>query len=256
MLTIGELAKQVGLRTSALRYYEKEKLIKPASRSESGYRQYTQEAITRVQMIQRAQRLGFSLADIRQLLTGWDTGDLSDQALIQTAETRYHALEKKVTEIMVLQHELGLFMQDLQSDQPSSVNRDISSFERLLERVCANPTIQFSTSFTMDLLMNTAGCNLTSAPGKKIIDRLRGQHTHVWKENDKYYSLFVSTDPQVGAALEELAQLEADCEAHEKLVPEFSTEEEGYLFVAGGENGFIFARLFMALESEERTPIS
>ena len=38
MLTIGELAKRAGLRTSALRYYEREGLLEPAERTEAGYR--------------------------------------------------------------------------------------------------------------------------------------------------------------------------------------------------------------------------
>ena len=44
MLTIGELARRVGLRTSALRYYEKEGLLEPTERSEAGYRLYAPEA--------------------------------------------------------------------------------------------------------------------------------------------------------------------------------------------------------------------
>ncbi len=68
MLTIGKLAKLVGLRTSALRYYEAEGLLFPNGRSESGYRLYKPEAARRLYLIQRAQRLGFSLANIRTLL--------------------------------------------------------------------------------------------------------------------------------------------------------------------------------------------
>ena len=53
-LTIGELAKQTGLRTSALRYYEQEGLLSPADRTEAGYRLYAPDSLDTVRLIQRA----------------------------------------------------------------------------------------------------------------------------------------------------------------------------------------------------------
>ena len=91
-LTIGQLAKQMGVRTSTLRYYEKEGLITPDGRSDAGYRLYKPEAAQTIQLIQRAQRVGFSLADIKALLASWTSGDLSNQKLIETAEARFLAL--------------------------------------------------------------------------------------------------------------------------------------------------------------------
>lgn len=101
-----------------------------------------------------------------------------------------------------------------------------------------------------DWLLSQSGCILTSITGQQLLDRLRGQHIHVWQENDTYHILIVSRDPDVGSALQELAQLEATCEAHNHLIPECTYNDEGYLFVAKGENAFIYARLFMALEAE------
>ena len=99
MLTIGQLARRVGLRPSALRYYEAEGLLTPGDRTEAGYRLYTPEAADTVRLIQRAQRLGFSLAEIRALLTAWRAGDLDDAALLATAEARYLALELSLIHI-------------------------------------------------------------------------------------------------------------------------------------------------------------
>ena len=112
-LTIGELAKQTGLRTSALRYYEQEGLLSPADRTEAGYRLYAPDSLDTVRLIQRAQRLGFSLAEIRTLLGAWQAGRLDDEAVLTTAESRHLALEREVTELRVRQHELELFLQDL-----------------------------------------------------------------------------------------------------------------------------------------------
>lgn len=249
MLTIGQLAKQVNVKTSTLRYYEKEGLIQPNGRSEAGYRLYNPEAAQKIHLIQRAQRLGFSLADIRPLLHAWETGNLDDESVIQTAENRYLALEEQITRRLVQQHELALFLQDLHRRQETAVSPD-SAFDQLLARVCAGPDVQAQARFMFDWLLNQAGCILTSTSGKQLLDQLRGQHIHVWQEDDAYHILIVSSDPDVGKALQELAQLEATCEAHNQLIPKFTYDDEGYLFVAKGENAFIYARLFIALEGE------
>ena len=249
MLTIGQLADRVGVRTSTLRYYEQEELLAPDGRSEAGYRLYKAEAEQKLRFIQRAQRLGFSLADIRTLLRGWETGNLSDEAIIETAKDRYHALEKQVTEQLVLQHELELFLQDLSNrdEQPAAAD---SSFDRLLARICANPVAQPPAKTMLDWLTQYTGCVLTSRAGQAILDKLRGQHVHIWQEDGAYHILIVSDDPAVAQALEELATLEAHCQTHSHPTPELIYNDEGYLFIARGDNAFVFARLFLALEQD------
>lgn len=249
LLTIGQVAKQVNVRTSTLRFYEKEGLLQPNGRSDSGYRLYHPDAVQKIHLIQRAQRLGFSLADIRPLLQTWETGRLDDEAVLKTAENRYLALEEQITRRLVQQHELALFLQDLHRRQETAVSPD-SAFDQLLARVCASPELQSQAHFMFSWLLSQAGCILTSTAGKQLLDRLRGQHIHIWQEEDAYHILIVSNDPKVGNALQELAQLEATCKVHNHPVPEFTYNDEGYLFVAQGENAFIYAKLFMALEVE------
>jgi DNA-binding transcriptional MerR regulator len=244
-LTIGQLAKKVGVRTSTLRFYEDEGLLIPSDRTEAGYRIYSMEAIHRIEMIHRAQRLGFSLSDIRPLLDGWDAGDLSNQTILEIAENRYLALEKQVTERLVLQHELELFLQDLNKRKKNDTPDN--AFDRLLERVCADPTQKSSARFMLDWLMEQAGCNLTTEAGRKILNQLQGQHIHVWQDGDTYRILFVTDDPQVEQALRELAELESNCDTHANTDSHFNHDDEGYLFTAKGEFAFIFARLFLVL---------
>lgn len=69
MLTIGRLAKLSGVGTDAIRYYEREGLLTPACKTEAGYRLYTDDARRRLAFIKHAQRCGFSLAEIHELLT-------------------------------------------------------------------------------------------------------------------------------------------------------------------------------------------
>lgn len=256
MLTIGELAKRAGLRPSALRYYEEQGLLAPTERTEAGYRLYDTQAEQTLRFIQRAQRLGFSLDDIRTLLKGWHKGDLSDETIIETAEARYLALERQVTQLLVLQHELELFLQDMrQKVNGGPPQPDASLFHHFLDRICPNPLNQPAETM-LDWMMAYTGCMLTTERGQELLDRLRGQHVHIWQEGGDYHILVVSDDPATGAALEALAQLEADCQAqaHTHQAPEFLHQDEGYLLIAKGNHGFLFARLFLALEKENRTP--
>ena len=68
MFQIGELAKRWGVTADTLRFYEKNALIQPAGRSDSGYRLYSVENQKQVAFILKAKDLGLSLEEIRELL--------------------------------------------------------------------------------------------------------------------------------------------------------------------------------------------
>ncbi len=68
MFTIGKLAAQAGLSIDAIRYYEKEKLLRPARKTDAGYRLYDENALRRIRFIKQGQHCGFSLGEIRELL--------------------------------------------------------------------------------------------------------------------------------------------------------------------------------------------
>ena len=67
-LTIGELAKAVGVPTSTIRYYERAGLLKPSGRTASNYRLYSDESLHRLRFIRAAQASGFALEDVTALL--------------------------------------------------------------------------------------------------------------------------------------------------------------------------------------------
>jgi MerR family mercuric resistance operon transcriptional regulator len=68
-LKIGELAVRAAVNFQTLRFYEREKLLPEPPRLSSGYRAYPNSAVRRVRFIKRAQDLGFTLAEIRELLS-------------------------------------------------------------------------------------------------------------------------------------------------------------------------------------------
>ena len=72
-LTIGEVARRAGIRTSALRYYESIGLL-PAPRRVNGRRRYDPAAIQMLSVIQLAQQAGFTIAEIQTLFHGFAAG--------------------------------------------------------------------------------------------------------------------------------------------------------------------------------------
>lgn len=72
--TIGETALASGVPAETIRFYEKQGLLRRASRSGGGYRQYLAEDVQRLRFIRRAKDLGFSLKDIAELLELRDGG--------------------------------------------------------------------------------------------------------------------------------------------------------------------------------------
>lgn len=68
-LTIGKLAKKSNVNIATIRYYEKRGLIETPSRTESGYRIFSPGTITDIKMIKRAQNLGFTLKEIKKIIS-------------------------------------------------------------------------------------------------------------------------------------------------------------------------------------------
>lgn len=67
-IRIGEFARACAVSRDTLRYYERERLLPPPQRSASGYRLYRREDASRVRFVRRAQAMGLTLDDIRELL--------------------------------------------------------------------------------------------------------------------------------------------------------------------------------------------
>ncbi len=76
-LGIGALAKRAGVRIDTVRYYERSGLLAPTSRLASGYRRYSEAELMKLRFIRRAQALGFSLKEIRELLALSEARDVA-----------------------------------------------------------------------------------------------------------------------------------------------------------------------------------
>lgn len=90
MYTIGKVAALADVSADTLRYYEKEGLIAPISRTAASYRLYNDEALRRIRFIKHAQHCGFALSDVKELLTLKNTENAC------CGDVRSLAIEKKL----------------------------------------------------------------------------------------------------------------------------------------------------------------
>ena len=103
---IGEVARQTGLSIHTIRFYEAEGLLAEAPRSESGYRVYPPGTVGQLKFIKKAQELGFSLDEIRELLI------LKDKSTDACSHVKSLVTEK-LASIRTKQRELESMERDL-----------------------------------------------------------------------------------------------------------------------------------------------
>lgn len=103
--TIGFTAKAAGVGVDTVRYYEREGLLSKASRTASGYRLYSSAEIKRLQFIRKAKVLGFTLADITDLLRLQDGGGPRTEVR-QRARARIEDLSRKIAALIAIRDAL------------------------------------------------------------------------------------------------------------------------------------------------------
>ena len=108
MTTLGprELASESGVSTDTLRHYERKGLIARPQRTASGYRRYPADAVARVQMIQRALVVGFSLNELARVLQERDRGGAPCRGVRALLGTRLSDLTRQIAELQSLHREL------------------------------------------------------------------------------------------------------------------------------------------------------
>lgn len=106
-MNISELSKQSGLSTPTIRYYEQIKLLPKAKRKSNGYREYSDNDLKQLFLIQQAQQVGFSLAEIKAFLPS-NIGKWDHDILIGL-------LESKIKDIEDLEQKLLISKQNLRS---------------------------------------------------------------------------------------------------------------------------------------------
>jgi MerR family mercuric resistance operon transcriptional regulator/MerR family gold-responsive transcriptional activator of gol and ges genes len=118
-LTIGQLAKSVGVNVQTVRYYERRRLLIPSDRKPSGYRLYGDEAIRRLRFIKNAQALGFTLREIAELLNLRITSAARCGDVQRRAQAKLGQVEAKVRDLRALVQALRRLIKDCRAGQPT-----------------------------------------------------------------------------------------------------------------------------------------
>ena len=106
MMHIGEVARSVGVRGSAIRYYEAQGIIRPAARSVNGYRFYRDDAVNLLAFVKRAQSLGLTLKEIKSLLELSCSDRRRCSNVKQLAREHLYQIDRTIAELQQLQEEL------------------------------------------------------------------------------------------------------------------------------------------------------
>jgi Hg(II)-responsive transcriptional regulator len=120
VMTIGQLARGAGVKVSTVRYYERRRLLAEPRRGDSGYRQYAPEALARIRFIRNAQELGFSLQDIRELLSLRNSSAATCGDFQHAAEAKLADIDAKLRSLLRMKEALRKLVSACDGQSPTA----------------------------------------------------------------------------------------------------------------------------------------
>jgi|GEM_PF-303448 DNA-binding transcriptional MerR regulator len=134
-LTIGQLARVVGISAKAIRYYEEMGLLPRAARAGNRYRRYGQADVNRLTLLRRIRLLGVPLSAARSLLNSTDEARCAEvqRELLRLVDERLAALDHEIAELRVLQREVHRYQRALAACHPD----EAESFRDCQDMRCA-----------------------------------------------------------------------------------------------------------------------
>ena len=128
-MNIGQAARHSGLSAKMIRYYESIGLLRPAGRSDSGYRRYGEQDLHVLAFIKRSRDLGFSLEEVGRLLALWQDRERASADVKALALAHMDELNRKIEELTALRDTLGELVGHCQGDDRPDcpILRDLES---------------------------------------------------------------------------------------------------------------------------------
>jgi len=105
-MMIGKVAEQTGCKVETIRFYEKERLLPEPDRSEGGNRLYSTDMVDRLFFIRRCRELGFTMDEIRQLLSLVDREQVSCDRVKDIADTHLADVRAKISDLRRMERTL------------------------------------------------------------------------------------------------------------------------------------------------------
>ena len=119
-LSRGELARQAEVNIETLRFYERKGLLREPPRTESNYRRYPEDAVQRVRFIQRAQKLGFSLKEIVELLSLRAKPRGKCANVRERAEAKIENIDQKIKALKSMRRALAKLVKQCSGRSPAT----------------------------------------------------------------------------------------------------------------------------------------
>ena len=117
LVHIGEAAQQSGVSAKMLRHYEALGLLDAVPRSEGGYRLYRQADIHTLRFIKRCRALGFSMAEIGELVSLWHNQHRASSQVKQIVQHHLNALNERIAALQAMQHTLSTLLDCCDGDE-------------------------------------------------------------------------------------------------------------------------------------------
>ena len=114
-LTIGSVAQQAGVNIETLRYYERKGVVPKPPRTSSNYRLYSEDTVRRVRFVKRAQELGFSLREIKELLALRATRGAKCQDVRRQALHKIEEMDEKILSLEAMKDVLRKLVKECAS---------------------------------------------------------------------------------------------------------------------------------------------
>ncbi|MGH3452329.1 MAG: heavy metal-responsive transcriptional regulator [Haloechinothrix sp.] len=105
-MLIGELARKVGVATSALRFYEEAGLLPEPGRTPSGYREYAPSVVDRLAFIRAGQAVGLTLAELKEVLGIRDRGEAPCTHVAELIDRRIGEIDERIRDLRNLRKDL------------------------------------------------------------------------------------------------------------------------------------------------------
>jgi DNA-binding transcriptional MerR regulator len=118
-MRISELAKRSGLAATALRYYEKAGLLPRSARTESGYRDYETDTLSRLAFIRAAQAIGLSVAEIREVIAIRDGGTAPCAHVLDLIGRHRAEVRARIRQLLQLESDLAQLAEQGSSVDPA-----------------------------------------------------------------------------------------------------------------------------------------
>jgi MerR family transcriptional regulator, copper efflux regulator len=128
-LTVGRLAREVGINLETVRFYERNGLLPKPPRNASGYRLYSPDTARRLKFIKRAQQLGFSLREIRELLALRMSPQTNNAEIRRRTESKIADIESKIKTLESMKAVLRKLVETCSECAPNSKCPILESLE-------------------------------------------------------------------------------------------------------------------------------